>query len=174
MYAEKSTNLLRQYRRFKLTQQRCLLVKYSGDNRYTDENYIATHDRVVSTERAVSCHHLSLLEKEVDLRNFDVICIDELQFYPDNLAYCQKWRAQGKTIIACGLYADFERKPFNNMPELIAISDKIEFLTAICVDCRNDGATTSFRMSDEKEQVVIGGHDKYVPLCQICYEKRKN
>src|SRR5271170_2495790 len=115
MYAEKSTNLLRQYRRFKLSRKACLLVKYRGDNRYTDDNYIATHDRVLSQEMAVVCNDLGELETQVDMRKYEVICVDEIQFYGDNLEYCQKWRKEGKIVICCGLYADFQRRPFKNL-----------------------------------------------------------
>lgn len=174
MFAEKSTTMLRQFRRNKLSKKQCLLVKYHGDNRYTDKNYIATHDRTLSSEQAYACHHLSDLETkhEVDLNDYDVICIDEIQFFPDKIEFCLKWRSRGKRIVACGLYADFRRRPFVEIPDLIALSDKTEFLKAICLDCLEDKATTSYRMSGEKEQVVVGGADKYLPLCQLCYERR--
>jgi thymidine kinase len=175
MFAEKSTTLLRNSRRFQLARQKCVLIKYQGDQRYTDKNYIATHDQILSRESAYPCHHLFDLESthpELNLEDFDVICIDEIQFFPDSLEFCQKWRNHGKIIIACGLYADFKRKPFPNLPELIAISDKTEFLKAICQDCSRDAATTSYRLSDEAEQVVVGGAEKYLPLCQSCYERR--
>ena len=55
---------------------------------------------------------------------------------------------------------------------MIAYADQVEFLQAICMDCGKDQATTSFRKSEEKEQVVIGGQEKYMPLCQKCYERR--
>lgn len=174
MFAEKSTTLLRQFRRYQLTKKKCLLVKYQGDDRYTDKDYIATHDRILSTEQAYPCHHLSELEHKhgVDLDGFDVICIDEIQFFPDKLEFCQKWRGRGKIVVVCGLYADFQRYPFPELPELIAICDKAEFLKAICIDCYQDKATTSHRLSDETDRVVVGGSDKYVPLCQSCYEQR--
>lgn len=174
MFAEKSTTLLRNFRRLQLSRKKCVLIKYQGDKRYTDENYIATHDRILSTEQAYPCHHLFDLEyhEELNLEDYDVLCIDEVQFFPDKLEFCRKWRAHGKIIIACGLYADFKRVPFPQLPELIAISDKTEFLKAICVDCSRDLATTSHRLSEEKEQMVIGGSDKYLPLCQSCYERR--
>lgn len=173
MYAEKSTNLLRQFRRFKLAKKRCLLVKYTGDNRYTDQNYIATHDKVMSSEQAVPCHQLSEVEVAVNLQDYDVICIDEIQFFPDKLLFCQKWRSEGKIVIASGLYANFQRKPFEDLPNLIALADKTEMLTSICHDCVRDQGSTSYRLSDEQDEVVIGGHNKYLPLCQVCYENRE-
>ena len=159
MFAEKSTTLLRQYRRHELTKKNCLLVKYDGDQRYTKENFIATHDQVKSKKEAYPCHHLSELthKHKVNLSEYDVICIDEIQFFPDKFEFCQKWRSRGKIVIGCGLYADFQRKPFPDLASLIAICDKAEFLKAICIDCFQDNATTSYRLSKEKDRVVVGG-----------------
>jgi len=171
MYAEKTTNLLRHFRRFSIAKNRCLLVKYRGDTRYTDQNYIATHDRIVNTTEAIPCESLSEINQIID--KYDVIFIDEIQFYPDAIKCCQAWRQIGKIVIACGLYTNFQRKPFDQMPELIAIADHVEFLTAICDNCHHDNATTSHRISDEKTERVIGGTDKYIPLCQLCYEALK-
>jgi len=174
MFSGKSTTLLRQFRRFKVSKKSCLLIKYHGDQRYTDRNYIATHDKVISQEEAFPCHHLSDLEHQqgLDLNAYDVFCLDEVQFYPDKLEFCLKWRARGKIIVGSGLYSDFKRNPFPQLPELIAHSDKVEFLKAICPDCLQDKATTSYRLSNEVDQVVIGGSEKYLPLCHGCYELR--
>jgi thymidine kinase len=176
MFAEKSTNLLRACRRLTISKLKCVQIKYHGDQRYTTSNRIATHDQILSSDEAYVCHQLndlSTLYPDLDLNSYDVICIDEIQFYPDSLDFCLKWRSNGKIIIACGLYADFQRRPFPNLPELIAHADQTEFLKAICHDCSQDSATTSFRLTKEVQQVSIGGSDKYHPLCQICYEKRQ-
>lgn len=174
MFSGKSTTLLRQFRRFKIAKKSCLLIKYRGDRRYTDLNYIATHDQILTQETAIPCHHLEDLEHQdgLNLDDYDVLCIDEIQFYPDKLEFCHKWRTRGKIIVCCGLYTTFKRIPFPQLPELIAISDKTEFLKAICPDCLLDKATTSYRLSNEEEDEVIGGADKYIPLCQRCYELR--
>jgi thymidine kinase len=172
MFSFKSTNLLREYNKLKLSRKKCLLVKFTGDNRYTDKSYIATHDGVLSSDEAISCMNLIELKDKVNLAEYDAICIDEIQFYGDNLEMCIKWRKAGKIVIACGLYADFKRKPFKNIPELIGYADKVTFVQSICMDCGEDKGMTSFRTTLEQDQVVIGGNDKYIALCQSCYDNR--
>ena len=171
MYAEKSSNLLRQYRRYNLFNKRCLLVKYKGDNRYNDENYIATHDRVLSSEKAIVCHHLIDLEHQIDLKNYDVICIDEIQFYPDNLEFVEAIANSGKMVVASGLSGNFKREPFKNIPELTAKADNVVYLNSVCMVCKREGAAFTKRMSDEVDEVVVGGVDKYLAVCRDCYFK---
>ena len=40
MFSGKSTELLRRIRRHKYSQQKCMLVKYKNDNRYSEEYVI--------------------------------------------------------------------------------------------------------------------------------------
>lgn len=158
MFSGKSTLLLTRYRRYKIAGKRCLLVKYAGDNRY-EEDSIVTHDRL--SYKAVSCHTLAEIEPE--LADYDVICIDEIQFYPDAAEYCDRWANQGKIVEACGLSGDFRRKPFEQISLLISLADDIQHVKAVCRDTGLD-APFSKRVSTETEQEVIGGTDKYLAV----------
>ena len=42
MFAGKTTELQRRIKRYQHANQRCLIVKFAGDNRYTDEE-VATY-----------------------------------------------------------------------------------------------------------------------------------
>jgi thymidine kinase len=135
------------------------------------EGILRTHDRIEGRSAFVT-DRLAHLESVVN--NYDVICIDEIQFYEDNVEWCRRLVQMGKIVIVCGLFADFRRIPFKGIPELIAMSDCPEFLTAICHDCYMDNATVSHRLTSDTSQVLIGGAEMYVPLCQMCFEKRNN
>jgi thymidine kinase len=43
MFAGKSTELLRRIKRLEISGKKCISIKYSGDNRYSNE-CISTHD----------------------------------------------------------------------------------------------------------------------------------
>lgn len=72
MFAGKSTELLRRVHRLEISGKKCLNVKYSNDNRYSND-CISTHDN--KTQLAISCKLLS--EMQDIWRDFDVIGIDE-------------------------------------------------------------------------------------------------
>jgi thymidine kinase len=45
MFSGKSSELLRKIRRFEHAKKSCLVVNYEHDNRYTQADEMATHDR---------------------------------------------------------------------------------------------------------------------------------
>jgi thymidine kinase len=45
MFSGKSTELMRRVNRWKISKKNCLVINYSGDSRYTDEAFVATHDQ---------------------------------------------------------------------------------------------------------------------------------
>ena len=155
MYSGKSTTLLSRYRRYQFGNKKCLLVKYLNDDRY-DKNSIVTHDNV--KYEAKSCRLLYDIDDVV--KNYDVICIDEIQFYKDAAQFCDKWANEGIIVEACGLNGDYKREPFDQISLLIPKSDEISHITAI--DEKNGkNAPFTKRISNDKGQEVIGGKDKY-------------
>ena len=108
MYSGKTSTLLSRFRRYSIGGKKCLLVKYEGDTRYDDE-MVVTHDQ--TKENAIKCSYLYDIEPIIN--KYDVICIDEIQFYKDAHIFCDKWANLGKNIEACGLNGTFDRKPFD-------------------------------------------------------------
>lgn len=157
MFSGKSTLLLTRYRRYRIAGNRCLLVKYAGDDRYDDSgDNIVTHDQL--RYKAVSCRNLADISETVE--DYDVICIDEIQFYPDAVKYADAWATTGKIVEVCGLSGDFKREPFEQISQLIPKADSIQHVTAVCRTTGKD-APFSQRLSAETAQEVIGGTDKY-------------
>ena len=165
MFSGKSTILLTRYRRYQIAGKKCLLIKYAQDRRYKNSaEMLVTHDQV--SYKATSCQRL---EEVSDLvKDYDVICIDEIQFYDDASHYCDLWANQGKIVEICGLNGDYQRKPFEQISLLIPLADDIKFVTAVCRDTGNDASFT-MRLSNEKEQEVIGSTDKYQAVSRARY-----
>ncbi len=165
MFSGKSTTLLTRYRRYGIAGKRCLLVKYAGDDRYDgSEERLITHDKL--SYKATSCRRLAEIDELV--RQYDVVCIDEIQFYPDAYTYCDLWANAGIIVEACGLNGDFRRRPFEQISLLIPICDDIEHVKAVC-RATGDDAPFSKRLTNEEEQEVIGSTDKYVAVSREKY-----
>jgi thymidine kinase len=165
MFSGKSTELLRRIRRFKVRNDSCLLLK-TKDNRYIgDDDKVVTHDQY-NFLKALSCD--TLCERLEEAKQYDVIGIDEGQFFTDIIQFAEHMANLGKVIIIACLDSDFRREPFGNICQLIAKAEKVIKLSSICHYCKED-ASFSARLTAETAIKVIGGRDKYRPVCRTCY-----
>ncbi|XP_056443094.1 thymidine kinase, cytosolic [Gadus chalcogrammus] len=163
MFSGKSTELMRRVRRFQIAQYKCLVIKYAKDTRYSEEG-VATHDQCTMT--AVPATRLAdvfPLTKEVC-----VIGIDEGQFFPDTVEFCEAMANLGKTVIVAALDGTFQRKPFGNILGLVPLAESVVKLNAVCMQCYKEAAYTK-RLGEEQEVEVIGGADMYQSACRKCY-----
>ncbi|XP_051967157.1 thymidine kinase, cytosolic [Xyrauchen texanus] len=163
MFSGKSTELIRRVRRFQVAQYSCLVIKYAKDTRYSQTG-MATHD--MSTMEAVPANRLSDI-KSLALQAC-VIGIDEGQFFPDTVEFCEEMANIGKTIIVAALDGTFQRKAFGNILNLVPLAESVVKLNAVCMQCFKEAAYTK-RLGAEKEVEVIGGSDKYHAVCRGCY-----
>ncbi|KAM6939705.1 thymidine kinase, cytosolic [Xenentodon cancila] len=163
MFSGKSTELMRRVRRFQIAQYKCLVIKYAKDTRYSDTG-VATHDKY--TMEAVPATSLEAV-RPMALQAC-VIGIDEGQFFPDTVEFCEEMANLGKTVIVAALDATFQRKPFGNILGLVPLAESIVKLHAVCMQCYKEAAYTK-RIGAEKEVEVIGGADKYQAVCRTCY-----
>ncbi|XP_040001402.1 thymidine kinase, cytosolic [Xiphias gladius] len=163
MFSGKSTELMRRVRRFQIAQYNCLVIKYVKDARYS-ETGMATHDRY--TMDAVPANSLGEV-RSLALKAC-VIGIDEGQFFPDTVQFCEEMANLGKTIIVAALDGTFQRKPFGNILNLVPLAESVVKLNAVCMQCYKEAAYTK-RIGEEKEVEVIGGAEKYQAVCRKCY-----
>ncbi|KAM6245360.1 thymidine kinase, cytosolic [Porphyrio hochstetteri] len=167
MFSGKSTELMRRVRRFQLAQYRCLMVKYAKDTRYSTSG-VSTHDK--NTMEAVP----ACLLKDVyqDALGSAVIGIDEGQFFPDIVEFCETMANAGKTIIVAALDGTFQRKAFGNILNLVPLAESVVKLNAVCMECYREASYTK-RLGAEREVEVIGGADKYQSVCRACYFRKR-
>ena len=106
---------------------------------------------------------------DAKVEDFDVVAIDEGQFFTDIVEYCQKWSDRGKIVIVAALDATFERKPFGSICELVALAENVKKLTAVCLNCAGEAPFTHKHCHNNGEINDIGGLDKYIPVCRACF-----
>ena len=163
MFSGKTTELIRRVRRHSLAKRKCLVIKFAADTRYSDEQ-LSTHDKHMIP--ALKCRKLS--EAVPFVSGYDVIGVDEGQFYPDLLEFCEQQANNGKIVIVSALDGTFERKRFNSVVDLIPLCESVVKLSAVCTIC---GATASFSMrtSSDKQVEIVGGSELYTAVCRKCY-----
>ena len=165
MFSGKTEELIRRIKRAKIAHQKVLIFKPKKDIRY-GEDVVVSHDENSYDSIPVE----SSFEILDHIGDANVIGIDEAQFFDEDLpSVCQKLAIRGSRVIIAGLDMDFRGVPFGPMPNLLAVSEYITKVHAICPHCGNL-ATHSYRLSSETETVVLGEKDKYEPRCRVCYE----
>jgi thymidine kinase len=112
-------------------------------------------------------HALQILQAvEADTK---VVGIDEVQFFGMELvSVVQVLASRGLRVICAGLDQDYQGKPFEPMPQLLAIAELITKELAICVVCGNP-ANRSQRLTYSEERVVVGAAGAYEARCRKCH-----
>jgi thymidine kinase len=170
MFAGKSTELLRLVRRQTRAHRRCLVIKYAKDTRYdvlSDQKpKLTTHDCV-----AIEALPCSLLMPVIGLTTeYDVVAIDEGQFYPDVVEFADLMAHLGKTVLVSALDSDFLRRPFPAVSQLLSRAESYQKLTSICSCGAN--APFSLRLTADTSVEVIGGSETYEAACRSCHLRR--
>lgn len=129
---------------------------------------MVTHDD--EQWEAVRCIRLATVAGFSDPK-IDVIGIDEGQFFPDLVEVVDRAANNGKIVIVAALDGTFMRVPFSGMNELVSKADKVLKLYAVCMECKKKEAPFSVRLTEQKEEVVIGGKAEYKAVCRECYNK---
>ena len=105
-----------------------------------------------------------------------VVAIDEAQFFDDEIIdVANKLADQGICVIVAGLDMDFRGEPFGPMPALLAKSERVAKLHAICMVC-GDLASRTQRLVDGKPAyyndpvVIVGADELYEARCREHHE----
>ena len=173
MFSGKTTLLLSIAKKYKDTGKNIMGINFNQNSRYNTQKII-THDKeIFNFDIELSVSHLNniILDEFYSLyKASDVIAIDELQFYPDAYDFIiNSVNRDNKIVICSGLNSDFNKKPFEQITQLIAEADDIYHLKANC-KCGKK-ASFSKRIVNSSEKILIGSFESYVPTCRECYNK---
>ena len=166
MFSGKTEELIRRLKRAKIAKQKIEIFKPKIDIRYSEKKIVSHDDNYIHSTPVENAKEI--LEKA---NNYEVIGIDEAQFFNDDLVnVCNELANSGIRVVIAGLDMDFSGKPFGPIPKLFSIAEYITKVHAICMRC-GYLANYSHRLSDTDKLVVLGEEDIYEPLCRRCYNK---
>jgi thymidine kinase len=165
MFSGKTEELIRRLNRARIARQRVQAFKPRLDQRYHDEQIVShSAQRIVSIPVDGADDLLARVEPEAQ-----VVGIDEVQFLgPGIVPVCERLAGRGLRVICAGLDQDFRGRPFDPVPDLLAVAEYITKELAICVVCGNP-ANRSQRLTGERSQVSVGGLGDYEPRCRRCF-----
>ena len=165
MFSGKSEELIRRLRRAKIARLKVQVFKPEIDVRYS-RDHIVSHSEMRHESRAVrtAAEILELVEPGTE-----VVGIDEGQFFDNDLVdVVNQLAGRGVRVIVAGLDQDYTGRPFEPMPQLLAVAEYITKTHAICVRC-GQPANYSQRTVEVEGQVVVGASDAYEARCRRCF-----
>lgn len=191
MFAGKTEALSRVIKLHLVRNKKCLLITYKNDIRYSeqadtlkssmDKFEILCHENPILKTREtiktsaltdiISCEKIEdiyelIINKPI---KYDIIAIDEVQFYDDAVKYVKKFMKLGIKIYASGLDGNYKQEPFPVVGSLIPLAKKYEKLYAICMQCKDKKAIYTKKYKEEDTyKDEIGGSDQYYVVCSEC------
>lgn len=172
MFSGKSEELIRRIKRAQIAKQKVQVFKPAIDNRYA-VGQVVSHDRssmeAIPVEKASEI--LELLEKDTQ-----VVAVDEVQFFDHAIVdVIRKIADMGKRVICAGLDMDFRGEPFGPTPDIMAIAESVDKLTAVCVKCGAPATRTQRLVNGRPAKyndpiILIGAHETYEARCRKCHE----
>jgi thymidine kinase len=76
---------------------------------------------------------------------------------------------RGLLVIVAGLDQDFAGRPFDPMPQVMAVAEYVDKTLAICMCCGAPANRTQ-RLGEQTDRVIVGGAGEYEARCRGCFE----
>ena len=169
MFSGKSEELIRRLKRARIARQRVACYKPDIDLRY-HRTAIASHSS--HTHDACTVTNIEALKAALlpGIHDIDVIGIDEAQFFDDTIIPLTVELVHlGKRILIAGLDTTFSAEPFGPIPALMAISDEVAKLSAVCMVCGAPAIHTQ-RLGQSQERVLVGAAGLYEARCRTNFQ----
>jgi len=164
MFAGKTTELIRRIKRYQLSRKKTIIYKPSIDVRYSIEN-VNSHDGLKYPARIIPNDEKGISILASEYKFYDVIGIDEIQFFPSSIVYLIDQISYEKDVIAAALNLDYRGKPWETVEKLLPYADQIITVSAVCYICGKE-ATRTIRISEIKDRILVGGEENYKPVCR--------
>jgi len=165
MFSGKSEELIRRIRRAQIARQKVQIFKPLIDDRYAAEEIVSHSDMKMPSQVVSSAEEI--LERVED--GTEVVGIDEGQFFDSLLVQVVGVLAdRGIRVIVAGLDQDYMGRPFEPMPQLLAVAEYVDKALAICMRCGAPANRTQ-RLVAATDRVVVGGAQEYEARCRHCF-----
>lgn len=168
MFSGKSEELIRRVKQATYANLKVQVFKPQIDFRYDLESVVSHNGNKVTAIPVASA--ADIVEKLAD--DVDIIAIDEVQFFDEEIIeLTNELATKGKRVILAGLDTNFRGEPFGIVPALMALSESVTKLNAICPICHAPASRTQRLINGEPVSyydpiILIGESEAYEPRCR--------
>jgi thymidine kinase len=168
MFAGKTEELIRRVRRAAIARRPIQVFTHAADTRNRSDA-ISSHTGLQFPSYAIA----SAAELESLVRaDTEIVAVDEAQFFgPDLIPTAERLALRGVDVLIAALDVTFTGEPFEPVPALMALAERVDKLTAVCAACGEDAVyhqriAASSHGAHEVAAEHIGGLDKYEARCR--------
>lgn len=172
MFSGKSEELIRRVRRAKYGNLSVIVFKPVIDNRYDSKSVVSHNGSSVVAHPVQSSRDILTYVKD----DVDIVGIDEAQFFDEEIVSVVDQLASRRIrVIVAGLDTDFRGEPFGAMPDLMALSESVTKLNAICPVCSLPASRTQRLINGKPASyddpiILVGASESYEPRCRLHHE----
>ncbi len=167
MFSGKTEELIRRVSRAEIAKIPYILFKPIFDNRYSDTEIVSHDNKRIEASPVLNAKEIMDLSIGVE-----IVGIDEAQFFNKSLIdVCVNLANSGVRVVVAGLDMDYKSRPFQPIPDLLGVADKVTKLKAICIECKDDAAFTHRINRNDGNKLILGEKNTYEPLCRMCHLK---
>ncbi len=166
MFSGKSTKLINEINTLKVYKKNILIINSHHDTRIQSDS-IKTHNNLTYNALKLQKLDVSIIPDLVS--KYDVIAIDEAQFFNNLYPFIETLLNHNIYIIVCGLNGDRHQKKFGEILDIIPLANKIDKLSGICSICNNGtpGEFTTLKKNiNINNQILIGDDNIFLCVCR--------
>lgn len=175
MFSGKSEELIRRVRQATYGRMSVKVFKPALDNRY-EKDAVVSHNGSAIVAHPVQSSQQILEQVESEQELPQIVAIDEVQFFDDGIIdVVNRLAAKGIRVILAGLDTDFRGEPFGSMPTLMALSESVTKLNAICPICGAPASRTQRLINGKPASyydpiILVGASESYEPRCRMHHQ----
>ncbi|QGR53822.1 thymidine kinase [Moumouvirus maliensis] len=174
MFSGKTTEFIRLIERKKLAGKKCLIIKHTQDNRFEEvdakEKHVITHNKF-KYKNCDIVYNTDLMNDEFIgyiKTNYDVVGIEEGFFFNNLTNFCNDLANENIEVIVSTIDSSYKQEIPQEIAKLIATSENVVKLKAVCMECKHTDASFTIRTIDDEQDILIGGCDIYRSVCRPC------
>ena len=181
MNSSKTAQLLMVAHNYISQNKKVCLVKPMVDTRFSNDCIVsrAVQKKKVDLLLDKSCDSLKFLSG----KKYNAILVDEAQFLSKENVNALREITEEYPVVCYGLRTDYMGNFFEGSRRLMEISDSIEEIKTVCVDCDKKATINAKFYIENQRKIIIktgessidlGAEEKYQPMCWRCWSKAKS
>lgn len=183
MFCGKTSELIRLIDRKRIAGKKCLIIKHAKDNRFDGPEF----NGIAGTQHVTTHSDIRYCKCDIIYRSdftddeftksicekYEAVGIDEGFFFKGLANFCNTLANNGIDVIVATLDSSYKQELFPEVGDLLAKTENIIKLKAVCMRCKQAEASFTIRTVESNEEILVGGAEMYECVCRPCLKSHR-